>query len=380
MIDKSIFHFFPSVSLFFIFLTFHISYCLSYSSNCFSRQSVWSPLHPNFLFEHHLKGNMENQTKVTEFILVGFPSHPGSQLLLSVLSSTMYAVTVIGNACMIFIIRTDSKLHTPMYFFLENLSILDICYSSVITPKAALTFSLGKRIISYNDCASQMFFFSLFGTTEAFFLAVMAYDRFTAVCNPLLYKIIMNKRLCVFMVVGSYLSGCINCTIQTGFTFSLSFCGSKEINHFFCDVPAVMYTSCSDTLVNEIVMLALCGSIIVGTALVVFISYGYIIITIVRMPSAESRLKAFSTCSSHMLSVCLFFGTVFFMYAQPGATSSPNKSKAISILYTIVIPMLNPFIYTLRNKEVKESLKKKFKKKGVFFVPLLRMRMTTVSN
>ncbi|PKK18847.1 olfactory receptor 1019 [Columba livia] len=323
---------------------------------------------------------MENQTKVTEFILVGFPSHPGSQLLLSILSSTMYAVTVIGNACMIFIIRTDSKLHTPMYFFLENLSILDICYSSVITPKAALTFSLGKRIISYNDCASQMFFFSLFGTTEAFFLAVMAYDRFTAVCNPLLYKIIMNKRLCVFMVVGSYLSGCINCTIQTGFTFSLSFCGSKEINHFFCDVPAVMYTSCSDTLVNEIVMLALCGSIIVGTALVVFISYGYIIITIVRMPSAESRLKAFSTCSSHMLSVCLFFGTVFFMYAQPGATSSPNKSKAISILYTIVIPMLNPFIYTLRNKEVKESLKKKFKKKGVFFVPLLRMRMTTVSN
>ncbi|NXE28318.1 OLF12 protein, partial [Ardeotis kori] len=308
--------------------------------------------------EHHLKGYMENHTKVTEFILVGFKSHPGLQLLLSVLFSTMYIVTVVGNACMILIIRMDSKLHTPMYFFLENLSILDICYSSIITPKAALTFSLRRRIISYNSCASQMFFFSLFGTTEAFFLAVMAYDRFTAICNPLLYQIIMNKRLCVFMVMGSYLSGCINCTIQTGFTFSLSFCGPKEINHFFCDVPAVMHASCSNTLVNEIVMLAVCGSIIVGTALVVFISYGYIIITIVQMPSAESRRKAFSTCSSHMLAVSLFFGTVYFMYAQPGATSSPDKSNTISILYTTVIPMLNPFIYTLRNKEVKGSLKK----------------------
>ncbi|NXY51081.1 OLF12 protein, partial [Ceuthmochares aereus] len=316
--------------------------------------------------EHDMKGNMENHTKITEFMLSGFKSHPGSQLLLSVLFSMMYIVTVVGNACMILIIRTDSNLHTPMYFFLQNLSILDICYSSVITPKAALTFSLGRRLISYNGCASQMFFFSLFGTTEAFFLAVMAYDRFCAICYPLLYTIIMNKRLCVFMVMGSYLSGCINCTIQTGFTFSLSFCGLQEINHFFCDVPAVMHASCSDILVNKIVMLALCGSIIVGTALVVFISYGYIILTIVQMPSAESRRKAFSTCSSHMLAVSLFFGSVFFMYAQPGVTSSPDKSNTVSVLYTIVIPMLNPFIYTLRNHEVKGSLKKQFKRKGFF--------------
>ncbi|XP_027560629.1 olfactory receptor 12-like [Neopelma chrysocephalum] len=309
---------------------------------------------------------MENHTKITEFILVGFKTHPGSQLFLSVLFSVMYAVTVVGNVCMILIIRMNSKLHTPMYFFLENLSTLDICYSSVITPRATLIFSLDRRNISYNGYASQMFFFSLFGTTEAFFLAVMAYDRFTAICNPLLYQVIMNKRLCVFMVMASYLSDCINCTIQTGFTFSLSFCGSKEINHFFCDVAAVMHASCSDTLVNELVMLAVCGSIIVGTALVVFISYAYIIITIVQMPSAESRHKAFSTCSSHMVTICLFFGTVFFMYAQPGATSSPDKSNTISIFYTIVIPMLNPFIYTLRNKEVKGSLKKQLKRKGFF--------------
>ncbi|NXY89539.1 OLF12 protein, partial [Alcedo cyanopectus] len=312
------------------------------------------------------KATMENHTKVTEFILVGFRSYSGSQLLLSVLFSTMYAVTLVGNICMILIIRMDSRLHTPMYFFLENLSILDTCYSSVITPKAALMFSRGRRIISYNGCASQMFFFSLFGTTEAFFLAVMAYDRFTAICNPLLYQIIMNKRLCVFMVVGSYLSGCINCTIQTGFAFSLSFCGPKEINHFFCDVPAVISASCSDTTVNKIVMLSVCGSIIVGTALVVFISYGYIITTIVQMPSSESKHKAFSTCSSHMLCVSLFFGTVFFMYAQPGGTSSPDKSNTISMLYTVVIPMLNPFIYTLRNKEVKWSLIKQLKRKGFF--------------
>ncbi|XP_053944538.1 olfactory receptor 12-like [Cuculus canorus] len=313
-----------------------------------------------------MKGNMENHTKITEFMLVGFKSHPGSQLLLSFLFSIMYVVTVVGNGCMILIIRTDSNLHTPMYFFLQNLSILDICYSSVITPKAALTFSLGRGLISYNGCASQMFFFSLFGTTEAFFLAVMAYDRFCAICSPLLYTIIMNKRLCIFMVMGSYLSGCINCTIQTGFTFSLSFCGHQEINHFFCDVPAVMHASCSNVFVNEIVMLALCGSIIVGTALVVFISYGYIILIIIQMPSAESRRKAFSTCSSHMLAVSLFFGSAFFMYAQPGVTSSPDKNNTISVLYTIVIPMLNPFIYALRNQEVKGSLKKQFKGKGFF--------------
>ncbi|NXU42448.1 OLF12 protein, partial [Drymodes brunneopygia] len=310
------------------------------------------------------KEKMENHTRINEFILVGFKSQPGSQLLLSVLFSAMYIVTVLGNVCMILVIRMDSNLHTPMYFFLENLSTLDICYSSVITPRAMLAFLLGRRSISYHGCASQMFFFSLFGTTEAFFLAAMAYDRFTAVCNPLLYHVIMSKRLCVLLVMGSYLSGCINCSIQTGFTFSLSFCGRREINHFFCEVAAVIHASCSDTFINELVMLAVCGSIIVGTALVVFISYGYIIITVIQMPSAESRHRAFSTCSSHMMTICLFFGTVFFMYAQPRAKSSPDKSSTISIFYIHVIPMLNPFIYTLRNKEVKGSLKKLLKRKG----------------
>ncbi|XP_014749069.1 PREDICTED: olfactory receptor 12-like [Sturnus vulgaris] len=309
---------------------------------------------------------MENHTRISEFTLVGLKSQPGSELVLSVLFSTMYIVTVVGNVCMILIIRLDSSLHTPMYFFLENLSTLDICYSSVITPRATLALLLGRRSISYTGCASQMFFFSLFGTAEAFFLAVMAYDRFTAICSPLLYQLIMSRRLCVLMVTGSYLSGCINCTIQTSFTFRLSFCGHTEIQHFFCEVAAVIRASCSDTRLHELVLLAVCGSIIVGTALVVFVSYGYIIVTIVQMPSAESRHKAFSTCSAHMVTICMFFGTVFFMYAQPGAASSATKTNTISIFYTIVIPMLNPFIYTLRNREVKRSLKQQLKRKGFF--------------
>ncbi|XP_009692936.1 PREDICTED: olfactory receptor 482-like [Cariama cristata] len=278
---------------------------------------------------------MEVNTKVTKSMLVGFKSHPGLQLFLSILFSTMYVVTVVGNACMILIIRMDSRLHTLTYFFLENLYI---CSSSVITLKAALTFSLSRRIISYNGCASQML--SLFGTMEDFFLAVVAYGRFTAICNRLLYQIIMNKRLCVFMVVGAYLSDCINCTIRTGFTFRLSFCGPKKINHF-CDVPAVMIFETHLSMKQ-------------GTALVVFISYSYII-NIVQMPSSESMHKAFSTCSSHMLAVNLLFGT-----------SSPDKKNIISVLYTIVISMLNPFIYTLRNKKAKGSLKKQLKRTGFF--------------
>ncbi|KAM7029667.1 LOW QUALITY PROTEIN: olfactory receptor 9S13-like [Acridotheres tristis] len=294
---------------------------------------------------------MENHTRISEFTLVGFKSHPGSELLLSVLFCTMCIVTVVGNVCVILIIRMGSSLHTPMYFFLENLSTLDICYSSAITPRATLALFLGRRSISYTGRASQLFFFSLFGTA-GFFLAVMAYDGFTAI--PLLCQLIMSRRLCVLMVTGSYLSGRINCTIQTSLTFSLSFCGHPEIKHFFCEVAAVTRASCSDTLLHQLVLLAACGSITVGTALVVFVSYGHITITIVQLPSAESRHKAFSTCSAHMVTICVFFGTVFFMFAQPGAASSPTKTNTTSIFCTIVIPMLNPFIYTL-NREVKRK-------------------------
>uniref|UniRef100_A0A8D0GTD9 G-protein coupled receptors family 1 profile domain-containing protein n=1 Tax=Sphenodon punctatus TaxID=8508 RepID=A0A8D0GTD9_SPHPU len=301
-----------------------------------------------------------------EFILVGFEGQPELQVALSVLFLALYVITLVGNVGMIAVISADSQLHTPMYFFLKNLSFLDICYSSAITPKAMLSFSTGNRAISYNGCAIQMFFFSLFGTTKAFFLAVMAYDRFIAICSPLLYSVIMSKKACVLLVAGSYLFGFANCSIQTGFTFSLSFCGLSEINTFFCDVPAVMQASCSDTLVNETVMLAVCGFIIVMTAIIVLVSYSYIIATIMRMPSAAGRRKAFSTCTSHIMAVSLFFGTVFFMYAQPGAVSFPNQGKILSVFYTVVIPMLNPLIYSLRNKEVKVALERQLRRKGLF--------------
>ncbi|XP_025029158.1 olfactory receptor 12-like isoform X2 [Python bivittatus] len=304
---------------------------------------------------------MENHTEVTEFILIGFKDQPKVQKTLFCLFLAIYIITLVGNMGMIIITTTDAQLHSPMYFFLKNLSFLDICYSSVITPKAMLSFT-GNQNISYSGCATQMFFFSLFGTTEAFFLAVMAYDRFIAICSPLLYHIIMSKKRCVCLVCISYIFGCINCCTQTGFTFSLSFCGSLEIDHFFCDVPAVMKTSCSATFVNELVLFSLCGFIIVTTAIVVIVSYVYIISTIIHIPSVKGKQKAFSTCTSHLMAVSLFFGTVFFMYAQPGALSSRNQGKVVSMFYTVVIPMLNPIIYSLRNREVKEALSRQLRK------------------
>nr|XP_060636629.1 olfactory receptor 9S13-like [Anolis sagrei ordinatus] len=310
---------------------------------------------------------MKNNTLVSQFILEGFEGDLELQLGLSLLFMLFYATTLMGNIGMIVIITVDVQLHNPMYFFLKNLSLLDICYSSVITPKAMLTFATGDKTISYNRCATQMFFFSLFGTTECFFLAAMAYDRFVAICNPLLYNSIMSKKKCICLVAVSYFFGFLNCCTQTGLTFSLSYCDPGKINQFFCDVPAVMKASCSDTFINEIVLLAMCGFIIVITFTIVLISYGYIVATILSIPSIEGRHKAFSTCTSHIMAVSLFFGTAFFMYGQPGAISSPNQGKVISVFYTIVIPMLNPFIYSLRNKEVKAALRRHLKKIVVFY-------------
>ncbi|XP_044305923.1 olfactory receptor 12-like [Varanus komodoensis] len=309
---------------------------------------------------------MQNQSFVTQFILEGFQGHLHLQLGLSFLFALLYVITLLGNIGMITIITVDTQLQNPMYFFLKNLAFLDVCYSSVITPKAMLICSSGSQTISYNECAMQMFFFSLFGTTECFFLAVMAYDRFMAICSPLLYTVTMSKKTCSLLVAVSYFFGFLNCCTQTGLTFSLSYCEPGKIKHFFCDVPAVMKASCSETFVNEIVLLAVCGFIIVITATIVLISYGYIVTTILGMSSVEGRHKAFSTCTSHIMAVSLFFGTAFFMYGQPGAISSPNQSKVVSIFYTIVIPMLNPLIYSLRNKEVKDAVGRQLKRMASF--------------
>ncbi|ERE87069.1 olfactory receptor 12 [Cricetulus griseus] len=299
-----------------------------------------------------------NYSEVTEFILLGFGAPAKFQVFLFLVFLVIYMITLVGNISMIIVIKMDSRLQTPMYFFLRNLSYLDLCYSTVIAPKTLANFLTSEKKISYNGCAAQFFFFALFVTTEGFLLAVMAFDRFSAICSPLLYPVHMSQKVCVQLVSGSYICGCINSVVQTGFTFSLRFCGENRLDHFFCDVPALIKISCVDTFVNEIVLFILSALIIISTTTVILISYGYILSTVLKIPSTHGRNKTFSTCGSHIAVVSLFYGTVFFMYAQPGSISSPEKSKIVAVFYTLIIPMLNPLIYSLRNKDVKDAVKK----------------------
>uniref|UniRef100_A0A8D1DIU5 Olfactory receptor n=1 Tax=Sus scrofa TaxID=9823 RepID=A0A8D1DIU5_PIG len=299
-----------------------------------------------------------NYSEVTEFILLGFRTSPKIQILLFLLFLLIYMVIVVGNISMLAVIKIDSRLHTPMYFFLRNLSYLDLCYSTVIAPKTLATFLSKDKRISYNGCATQFFFFALFVGTEGFLLAVMAYDRFSAICSPFLYPVRMSQQACVRLVIGSYICGCVNSMVQTAFTFSLHFCGENRLDHFFCDVPALIKISCVDTFMNEIVLFILSALIIITTTVIILVSYACILSTVLKIPSTHGRSKTFSTCTSHITVVSLFYGTVFFMYAQPGAISSPEKSKIIAVFYTLIIPMLNPLIYSLRNREVKNAVKR----------------------
>ncbi|XP_029811185.1 olfactory receptor 12-like [Suricata suricatta] len=299
-----------------------------------------------------------NYSEVTEFILLGFITPPKVQILLFLAFLLIYMVTVLGNSSMVIVIKVDSRLHTPMYFFLRNLSYLDLCYSTVIAPQTLANFLSKEKKISYNGCAAQFFFFALFVTTEGFLLAVMAFDRFSAICSPLLYPVHMSQKVCAQLVTGSYICGAINSMVQTGFTFSLRFCGENRLDHFFCDVPALIKISCADTSVNQIVLFILSALIIVTTTTVIVVSYAYILSTVLKIPSTRGRGKAFSTCGSHIAVVSLFYGAVFFMYAQPGAISSPGPNKAVAVLYTLLIPMLNPLIYSLRNRDVKGAVKR----------------------
>ncbi|CAI9152649.1 unnamed protein product [Rangifer tarandus platyrhynchus] len=297
-----------------------------------------------------------SEMPLQEFVLDGFEGGPQTQALLFALFLTLYVVAVLENLTMIVVITLDARLHSPMYFFLKNLSFLDLCYLSVIYPKALANTTSSSKVITFKGCIIQFFFFSLMGTTEAFLLAVMAYDRFVAICSPLRYPISMCPSVCARLVLGCYCGGCLNSALQASFTFSLPFCSSNHIDHFFCDVPPLLKLACADTTINELVMFGICGLIIVGTTLVVLISYGYITGTILRMRSGGGRHKLFSTCGSHMTAVSLFYGTLFVMYAQPGAVESMEQGKVVSVFYTLVIPMLNPLIYSLRNKDVKDAL------------------------
>ncbi|XP_055469812.1 olfactory receptor 5B3-like [Psammomys obesus] len=301
---------------------------------------------------------MENSTEMTKFLLLGLTNDPGSQLPLFIVFLLVYTITLVGNLGMILLIVLDSRLNTPMYFFLGNLSFVDLCYSSAVTPTVMTGLLIGDKVISYNDCAAQMFFFVAFATVENYLLASMAYDRYAAVCKPLHYATTMTTNVCVCLSMGSYACGFLNASIHIGDTFSLSFCGSNVVHHFFCDIPAVMVLSCSDRHVSELVLVYVVSFNIFFALFVIWMSYVFIFITIFKMRSSAGYQKAISTCASHFTAVSIFYGTIIFMYLQPSSSHSMDTDKIASVFYTMIIPMLNPLVYSLRNNEVKSALTK----------------------
>ncbi|KFP54425.1 Olfactory receptor 1019, partial [Cathartes aura] len=249
-------------------------------------------------------------------------------------------------------------LHTPMYFFLCHLSLVDLGNSSAIAPKMLVSFFEERKAISLPGCAAQMYFCGVCIITECYLLAVMAYDRYMAICNPLLYGATMSPKVCVQLAVGSYLVATVNETVLVSSVFSLHFCGPNVINHFFCDIPPLLKLSCSSTTVKEHVLFTIATFIALSTLAFIVVSYGYILTTVLRISSSEGRHKAFSTCASHLTSVSVFYGTMIFMYLRPSSSYSLDQDKVVSVFYTLVIPMLNPLIYSLRNMEVKDALKR----------------------
>ncbi|XP_059104060.1 olfactory receptor 5B12-like [Peromyscus eremicus] len=301
---------------------------------------------------------MENNTEVTEFVLAGLTDDPKLQIPLFTVFLLIYLSTVLGNLGMIGLILMDSCLHTPMYLFLSHLSLVDFGYSSAVTPKVMAGLLSTDKLISHNACGTQFFFFVGFITTESFLLAAMAYDRYAAVCKPLHYTTTMTTNTCAGLTISSYVCGFLNSSIHTGNIFRLSFCKSNVIDHFFCDAPPLLALSCSDTSVSEMVIFFVVGCNALFSIVVILISYLFILITILRMHSSEGRQKAFSTCASHLTAVSIFYGTVIFMYLQPSSSHTMGTDKMASVFYTVVIPMLNPMVYSLRNKEVKSAFEK----------------------
>ncbi|XP_059122776.1 olfactory receptor 8B3-like [Peromyscus eremicus] len=299
-----------------------------------------------------------NVSLVTEFILVGLTDQPDLQIPLFFVFLAMYIVTALGNLCLIILIVLNAHLHTPMYFFLFNLSFIDFCYSSVFTPKMLMNFILSKNVISYMGCLTQLYFFCFFVISECYVLTSMAYDRYVAICNPLLYTVAMSPKLCLNLMLGTYAMAFSGAMAHTGCMLRLTFCDANTINHYFCDILPVMQLSCTSTYVNELVVFIVVGINIIVPSITIFISYGFIVSSICHINSAEGRSKAFSTCSSHIIAVSLFFGSGAFMYLKPSSSSSMDQGKTSSVFYTNVVPMMNPLIYSLRNKDVKRALRK----------------------
>ncbi|XP_032768757.1 olfactory receptor 1361-like [Rattus rattus] len=299
-----------------------------------------------------------NQSIVTEFLLLGLSRQPQQQQLLFLLFLIMYLATVLGNLLIILAISTDSCLHTPMYFFLSNLSFVDVCFSSTTVPKVLANYMLQSQAISFSGCLTQMYFLFKLTDMDNFLLAVMAYDRFVAICNPLHYTTQMTYKVCVMLVAGSWVTASLNALLHTLLMARLSFCGDNIIPHFFCDVTPLLKLSCSDTHLNELMILTEGAVIMVTPFVCILISYIYITDAILRVSSLRGGRKAFSTCGSHLAVVCLFYGTIIAVYFSPSSVHSSEKDTAATVLYTVVTPMLNPFIYSLRNRDLKGALRK----------------------
>ena len=303
-----------------------------------------------------------NESSVTEFILLGLTQQPELQLPLFFIFLAIYVVTVVGNVGLIILIGLNPHLHTPMYYFLFNLSFTDLCRSSVITPKMLMSF-ISQNIIPYAECMTQLCFFSLFVIDECCILTSMAYDRYVAICKPLLYKVSMSHQACLMLTVGVYAMGLVGAMAHTGCMLRLSFCDGNIINHYICDIPPLLQLSCTSTSISELEIFIVVGVNVIVPSITISISYTLILLNILRIHSAEGRSKAFSTCSSHIIVVSLFFGSSAFMYLKPFPAWSLDEDKVSTIFYTIVGPMVNPFIYSLRNKDVQVALRKTLKKR-----------------
>uniref|UniRef100_A0A8C6MVF3 Olfactory receptor n=1 Tax=Mus spicilegus TaxID=10103 RepID=A0A8C6MVF3_MUSSI len=299
-----------------------------------------------------------NCSTLTEFLLLGITNNPEVKVFLFTMILVVYLTNLLTNLGMIILIRMDPQLHTPMYFFLSHLSFSDLCYSTAVGPKMLVDLLSKNTSIPFLGCAMQFFTFCIFIDAECVLLAVMAFDRYKAISNPLLYAVDMSRKVCFQLLTGVYSVALADALIHTTLTFHLCFCGSNEINHFFCDIPPVLVLSCSDTQVNVLVIFTVFGFIELSTISGVLISYCYIISSVLKISSAAGRLKAFSTCTSHLTAVAIFQGTMLFMYFRPSSSYSLDQDKVTSLFYTLVIPMLNPLIYSLRNKDVKEALQR----------------------
>ncbi|XP_007952790.1 olfactory receptor 2D3-like [Orycteropus afer afer] len=299
-----------------------------------------------------------NQTSVAEFILLGLSQDAKVQILLFCVFLTFYLLSVFGNLLIIILIQTDSRLHTPMYFFLKNLSFADFCFSTSIVPQMLVHFLVKKKTISFAGCSAQIVVFLLAGCTECALLAVMSYDRYVAVCKPLHYSTIMTQKVCVQLAGVSWIIGAFVCSVDSAFTLCLPYQRQNIINHYFCEPPALLKLASADTYQAEMALFSMGVVILLAPVFLILVSYWHIISTVMRMKSGEGRLKVFSTCGSHLTVVVLYYGSGIFAYMRPNAKVMSEKDKVISVFYSVMTSMLNPIIYSLRNKDVKGALKK----------------------